>query len=62
MYDTYVNNGVTVADGTVIKFTGNNYNHITVDTNGYFVLPETANKITFKPGNSGKAGKGHFPI
>lgn len=47
MYDTYVNNGVTVADGTVIKFTGNNYNHITVDTNGYFVLPETANKITF---------------
>ena len=47
MYDTYVNNGVSVADGTVIKFTGNNYNHITVDTNGYFVLPETANKITF---------------
>lgn len=47
MYDTYVNNGVSVIDGTVIKFTGNNYNHITVDTNGYFVLPETANKITF---------------
>lgn len=47
MYDTYVNNGVSVADGTVIKFTGNNYNHITVDTDGYFVLPETANKITF---------------
>ena len=47
MYDTYVNNGVSVTDGTVIKFTGNNYNHITVDTNGYFVLPETANKITF---------------
>lgn len=47
MYDTYVNNGVSVADGTVIKFTGNNYNHITVDTNGYFVLPEAANKITF---------------
>ena len=47
MYDTYVNNGVSVTDGTVIKFTGNNYNHITVDTDGYFVLPETANKITF---------------
>ena len=47
MYDTYVNNGVSVTDGTIIKFTGNNYNHITVDTNGYFVLPETANKITF---------------
>ena len=47
MYDTYVNNGVSVADGTVIKFTGNNYNHITVDTDGYFELPETANKITF---------------
>ena len=47
MYDTYVNNGVSVTDGTIIKLTGNNYNHITVDTNGYFVLPETANKITF---------------
>ena len=47
MYDTYVNNGVSVVDGTVIKFTGNNYNHITVDNDGYFVLPETANKITF---------------
>lgn len=47
MYDTYMNNGVSVEDGTVIKFTGNNYNHITVDNNGYFELPETANKITF---------------
>jgi hypothetical protein len=47
MYDTYVNTNVSVTDGTVIKFTGNNYNHITVDTDGYFVLPETANKITF---------------
>lgn len=47
MYDTYVNNGVSVTDGTIIKFTGNNYNHITVDNAGYFVLPETANKITF---------------
>ena len=47
MYDTYVNNGVSVKDGTVIKFTGNNYNHITVNDAGYFVLPETANKITF---------------
>ncbi len=47
MYDTYVNNGVSVTDGTVIKFTGNNYNHITVDNAGYFELPETANKITF---------------
>lgn len=47
MYDTYLNTGVDVTDGTVIKFTGNNYNHITVDSNGYFELPETANKITF---------------
>lgn len=47
MYDTYVNTNVDVTDGTVIKFTGNNYNHITVDNNGYFELPETANKITF---------------
>lgn len=47
MYDTYVNNGVSVTDSTIIKFTGNNYNHITVDNAGYFVLPETANKITF---------------
>ena len=47
MYDTYVNNGVSVTDGTIIKFTGNNYNHITVDNADYFVLPETANKITF---------------
>lgn len=47
MYDTYVNTNVSVTDGTVIKFTGNNYNHITVDTDGYFELPETANKITF---------------
>lgn len=47
MYDTYENNGVSVVDGTVIKFTGNNYNHITVDNAGYFELPETANKITF---------------
>jgi hypothetical protein len=47
MYDTYLNTGVSVTGGTVIKFTGNNYNHITVDNNGYFELPETANKITF---------------
>ena len=47
MYDTYMNTNVPVTGDTVIKFTGNNYNHITVDNNGYFELPETANKITF---------------
>ena len=46
MFDKYESNG-TVTAGTVIEFTGQDYEQITVDNNGYFELPVTAEKVTF---------------
>lgn len=46
MFDKYESDDA-VAAGTVIKFAGQNYEQITVDNDGYFELPATAEKVTF---------------
>ena len=46
MFDKYESND-TITAGTVIKFAGQDYEQITVDNGGYFVLPATAEKVTF---------------
>ena len=45
IFDKYESVG-TVTAGTVIEFVGQDYKQITA-TNGYFELPETAEKVTF---------------
>lgn len=46
MYDTYTNNGAALIAGTILKFEGTNRKNITVDSDGYIVVPETVNKFT----------------
>lgn len=46
MFDKYESDGIVTA-GTVIEFAGQDYEQITVDNNGYFELPATAEKVTF---------------
>ena len=48
MYDSYTNGYVgDVSANTILNFSGTNHNNITVDENGYIILPDTGNKFTF---------------
>jgi hypothetical protein len=48
MYDSYTNGYVgDVSANTILNFSGTNHNNITVDQDGYIILPETGNKFTF---------------
>ena len=48
MYDSYTNGyGGDVSANTILNFSGTNHYNITVDNDGYIILPDTGNKFTF---------------